>query len=329
MNINPDPEPKTWADIDKLIGPIEWEWPLWLSKGFLTVIAAESGEGKSAVLLKVAASFINCNPFPDNSPYTGQPGCCLWCETEAAQAIHLERAKLWGILLDKFYAPLDDPLMDIRLDDVDHAAAIVTMAKRPEVLYIVIDSLRGGHNKDENKSGDMAKIGKWLAELAREINKPIVISQLLNKRSRFESDEVTLDRVSGSTAIIQFARMVWAIDTPDTQHKEKKRLSVIKSNLAKFPKAIGFTFTDKGFQFGDAPQAPKTESQLDKAMDLLLIWLAKDAVKSEILEEKFVRESISWRTANTAKSKLKIKPFKKADGWYWGLPAPEDTIDDD
>ena len=73
-------------------------------------------------------------PLLDNSPYTGQPGC-LWCETEAAQAIHLERAKLWNIPLRKFYAPLDDPLMDIKLDNDAHAGAIAVMACRPNPLY--------------------------------------------------------------------------------------------------------------------------------------------------------------------------------------------------
>ena len=112
--------------------------------------------------------------------------------------------------------------MDIKLDNDAHAGAIAVMARWPEVRFIMVDFPRGGHSRNEDKSGDMAALGKWLAELARETNKPIVVSQLLRKKSAFDADEITLDRVSGSTAIVQFARMVWAIDTPEPASQGKK-----------------------------------------------------------------------------------------------------------
>ena len=69
--------PKTWADINNLIGPIEWSWEKWLPKGFLTLLTADSGEGKSGVGVRLCGSFINSMPLLDNSPYTGQPGCVV------------------------------------------------------------------------------------------------------------------------------------------------------------------------------------------------------------------------------------------------------------
>ncbi|MBE3144041.1 MAG: AAA family ATPase [Planctomycetes bacterium] len=322
--------PKSFADIKKLLGPTEWDWKKWIARGYLHIIGAQSGDGKSAVELDICKTYTTGAPFPDGSPYNDEIGYVLWCETEAAQVIHLDRCAAWGIPTDRIYVPFpDDPLMDVQLTDPAHAGAIATIAMRPEVRFIVIDSLRGAHRRNEKEAGDMAPIGKWLAELARDINKPIMVTQLLRKKSVYENDDLTLDRISGSTAIIQFARIVWAIDTPDALHKEKKRLKVLKSNLDKFPDPIGFTFDDNGLiHFGDAPEAPKVETQLDKAIDLLHALLAKGPEKTMVIEEQFRGAAISWRTANTAKKKLNLSTFSKGGAWYWSLPAREDSPDD-
>ena len=77
---------------------------------------------------------------------------------------------------------------------------------------------------------------------------------------------------------------------------------MIKSNLAKFPKPIGFTFDDQGLlHFGDAPQGPKVESQLDRAIDFLLVWLAKEPQKADDLKERLAAES--YLLANCERSK--------------------------
>jgi putative DNA primase/helicase len=161
------PPGATWADLDSLIGPIQWRWKNWLPQGMLTIIAGELGVGKSIMALRIAACFLRGDPWPDGTPYTGETGAVLWCEAEAAQAINLSRAKAWGLPLDRIYTPFEDPMVDILLDDPNHREAIATVARREEVLLIVVDSLRGATRGDENSSETIA-ITKWLAELARD-----------------------------------------------------------------------------------------------------------------------------------------------------------------
>ena len=134
---------KTFADMAEVIGPIEWDWRGWLPKGLLTILAGESGAGKSSLALRLAACYLRGDPWPDGSPYTGEPGAVLWCEAEAAQAVNLQRAAAWGLPLGMLYTPLDNPLDDLRLDNAEHRAILTTKASRPEVRMIVTDSLRG------------------------------------------------------------------------------------------------------------------------------------------------------------------------------------------
>ena len=72
----------------------------------------------------------------------------------------------------------------------------------------------------------------------------------------FDGESVDLERLRGSSAIVQTARMVWALDTPDPQAKTWKRLQVVKSNLAAFPAALGLSVSAEGVRFGLAPANP-------------------------------------------------------------------------
>lgn len=315
----------TWANMAETLGPITWDWKPWLSPGFLTLVASEPGQGKSMLCLRIAACFLRGDPWPDGTPYTGETGAVVWCEAEAAQALNLERAKAWGLPLEKIYTPLDDPLADVQFDIPEHQQIVRTMTCRPEVRLLVVDSLRGVHRGDENSSASM-EVVKWLAELARDTGKDVLLSHHLRKRGLFDvDDKVSLDRIRGSSAIIQTARLVWAIDQPD-QGSETRRLSIIKNNMARFPEPIGLSISDLGMSFGDAPEAPRQESQLDKAIDLLRALLNSGPVASTDLKDEAEGAGLSWDTFKRAKTKLGVVAARdgKERKWYWSLPARED-----
>ena len=109
----------TWADMDKILKPITWAWDGWLANGFLTILASESGMGKSGLLLRICGSFLCGDDWPDGQQFEHEIGGVLWCEAEAAQALNLERAKAWGLPVNQIYCPLGDTLEDINLDNRD------------------------------------------------------------------------------------------------------------------------------------------------------------------------------------------------------------------
>ena len=316
-----------WSALEAAVAPIEWDWSGWMARGIMAIMASESGMGKSGLALRVAGSYIKRWTWPDGTRYDGPLGSVLWCEAEAGQAIHLERARAWGLPLKKLLTPLADPLADIYLDDPEHQAAIEHMAARDDVRLIVVDSLSGANRQKENDS-DMRAIGKWLAELARNLNKPLLVTHHLRKRGLLDgnNERVGLDRLRGSSAIAQFGRVIWALDAPDPSDEEHKRLSVIKSNLAKIPAPAGVRITGEGVQFDAAPEAPKTETLQDKAADLLYSLLADGPMDAVEVEKHVKGAGISMHAANRAKDKIGVASLRLNGKWQWSLPLKGDHL---
>lgn len=321
------PEGSNWAEMAKVIGPVTWNWRGWLPTGLLTILAGESGTGKSILALRLAACFLRGDPWPDGTDYTGRMGKVLWCEAEAAQAINLERRQVWGLPGENILTPLDDPLEDVRLDDEAHRRAVTHHTHRDDVRFVVVDSLSGLHGGDENKTEMMATV-KILAELARNTGKPVLLTHHLRKRGLLDvgGDGITLDRLRGSSAIVQTARVVWALDTPDPKLSDTRRLSVIKNNLARFPGPVGLSISDTGITFVDAPEKPQTETLQDKAADLLMALLDSGPVASNDLKEEVEGAGLSWYAAKRAKDKIGIVAVRRDNRWLWALPADVEDL---
>jgi hypothetical protein len=326
LPVDPDAPPASWADLKSVIGPIKWDWPKWLPTGLLTILAAQSGMGKSILALRIAQTYLTSVKWPDNTPFDGAPGTVIWCEAEAAQALNLERAEDWNLPLDCILTPLDDPLLDFDLLDESHRAALAGKAESEEVRLIIVDSLSGAAS-DDDKPETKAAV-KWLADLAKATNKPVLLLHHIRKRGMMDSDTITLDRIRGSSKIVQFARVIWALSQPDPMI-DAIRIEIIKNNLDRFPSPLGLTITSHGLDFGLAPEPPKKESQTDRAADLLKYLLADGAMAQADIKDEFEGAGISWPTANRAKAKLGIISIKppgqgKSAPWQWSFPAKTD-----
>ncbi len=330
-----DRPPVTWADLESVLGPVEWDWPGWLPRGFLTLLAGQSGCGKSLMALRIAATYTKAEAFPDGTPAPEQ-GAVLWVESEEAEALNLGRAQAWHLDRHRFYTPQLTPseMHHVLLDDPADQEAVYNLARRPDVRLIVIDALRGIHRGRENDS-EVHSVVAFLAAMARDTGKPILLTHHLSKPRVGEIDEVSVDRVRGSSAIVQPARVVWGIDAPDGSAPERKRLHVIKSNLAKFPEPIGFEifplpdnsdYPELIFSI-DAPERPKTETVHDKALDFLRVSLARGPRLRKELEEEATGQGISNRALVRAKKVLGVVSVKAGGGehapWSWSLPCKE------
>lgn len=312
----------SWRDTQRTIGPIEWDCPKWLARSVLILLASAPGIGKSALALRIAGSYLLGLDWPDGSPFEGDTGAVLWCESESAQAINLERAERWGLPVDRIYNPAG-ALEDFRLDKTEHQDAIWVLAHRRDVRLIIIDSLRGAVAGDENASQVSTSVF-WLAELARNSRKPIVLLHHLRKRGMFDGDEVTLDQIRGSTAIVQPARIIWALDTPDPSDLEHKRLSVIKSNLSRFPEPVGMRIGERGVSFDEAPQKQREYTQLDQAKEFLVDLLAREPLPASTIEYEYQAAGLSRSTVNRAKRELGVLSMKVDGAWLWSLPGPQE-----
>ena len=328
----PDGAPRnfpTWLDLDALIGPITWAWPGWLPNGFVTLLVSEPGFGKSNLALRTSATFFDerFDTWPDGTPYTGQRGRVVWAEAEQGQAIHKERAEAWGLDKSNFVVPTfgqaDD---DFSLDDPGKWQALQEAAYLPDVRLIVIDSLSAANSRRENSSEDMIELVKQVAVLARDCQKPVLLTHHLRKRGLLDGDGVNLDRVRGSGAIVQPARVVWALDTPDLLDKDTRRLSQVKNNLRRAPEPLGMQINDNGVSFVAAPEAEKPISQQEAAINFLIALLQSEPLAAERVYEEARLAGHSDRTIKRAKDKIGVVSLKKGGGggaWLWSLPVKQ------
>ncbi|MEI2692649.1 MAG: AAA family ATPase [Anaerolineae bacterium] len=110
------------------------------------MIVAEPGVGKSMLALRTSASYLLGWPWPDGTPFRGETGMVLWCETEAGHTPNRERAKAWGLPTERILYPVENPLDSISLQDMEHMATVRYLTQRDDVKLIVVDSFSGGNH---------------------------------------------------------------------------------------------------------------------------------------------------------------------------------------
>ena len=315
-------EGATMESVAKLVAGVRYLLRNWIPFGMVTGIVAEPGIGKSAFILWLAFIVMTGRKW-FNGKKGPEPGKVLWCPTENDMAITLQRMRDWKIPLKKMILPFkDDPLRPVNLTDPKHLEQIEALINKHKPLMVVLDSLRSGHDGDENSS----RVGKVLQELAtiaeRTGTAMIVVH---HTRKLNEDEEISANSSRGSNAILAMMRSQIGLDKPDPDSKQV-RVRVLKENLGIAPKAIGFEVTKKGLVFGDAPTKPKKSNKQDEAAEWLLasmepkkIYLASD------LEAQAEQDGHAVRTLRRAAAKLGIKKEeKKKDGkidhWEWTLP---------
>ena len=311
-------------DIRDILGATEWLWQSWLPRGYLSMLVAESGMGKSWYCLELARPILTGTPWPDGTPNDTR-GCVLYADTEASQALTLERADTLGLPTDRIRIPSPggDVLAPTRLDTDEgwHEMLYQIDTYKPEL--VIIDSLSGAHSGDENTS-EIRSLLFELAELARNKNIALLVTHHLRKRSAVDVDEISTDRIRGNTAILQFARVIFAIDAPDILNRKAKRVYVVKSNLSEFPGKLGYVVTPEGIAYGEVPDAPDQQSKKERAQELLIEWLSDGPLSADEIKALGESAGLSYDTLKRAKKTLPIMSERQLKGWFWVLQAGQE-----
>src|SRR5262249_32646920 len=158
-------EGATMADAAKLVGSIRYLVPGAIAYGMLQSFIGAPGEGKSALALDGVAGPVMLG---GKRWFTGgagpiQPANVVWLPTENDMAITLKRMRDWKLPLDRLkLLDKNDPLKSVDLGNLEDVIRVEKLVNKYSCPLVVLDSLRGGHDSDENNS----RVSRFLKALA-------------------------------------------------------------------------------------------------------------------------------------------------------------------
>ncbi len=222
----------TMEDLRLAVGDVTFLWQDWIPIGFITLLAGEAKTGKSKLAQWMSKIVIEGLKWPDGS-LCKEKGNAIYIDAEGSLILAANSAADMSVDLSKMRIPdfNGDMLGQPDLNNDEHKAQFVSMIKDLKPKLVIIDSLGGVKSGGENRKEDMQPTMLFLNHLAQEYQFAVVVIHHLNKTKREEEEEIAINHLRGSTAIVQFARSILFF----ARKPKGLRLWVGGSNVANFP----------------------------------------------------------------------------------------------
>ena len=276
---------------------VKWLWYPYIPVGKVTLLQGDPGDGKSKLMLSIAALLSKGEPLPfteteENLIFIKEGEKSLsFGDNRIREAIEMYHAKL--LILD------------------------------PMSSYI-------GEICSMNNANETRAEFNHLIAVAKDTGCAIVIIAHMNKMK----DTNPLYRTNGSIDIAGAARSILAITrTPNKEVPAERYLVQVKSNLAPTGSAILFEVSEKGVDFISememtaeeafqslAPKIGRPNDKEVKAKAFLMEMLKDGEMLSSDCEEKLEAAGFRKSTIKKAKKNAGVISRKKGFLWYWSLP---------
>lgn len=300
---------------------IEWLWYPFIPYGKLTIIQGDPGDGKTTMVLNLAAKLSKGEALDENMKVT-EPVNVIYQTAEDGLADTVKpRLELAGADCERIIV-IDESDKSLSMVDERLEEAIVRTGARLLILDPIQAYLGGG--MDMNRANEARDMTKKLGALAEKTKCAIILIGHMNKASGNKAAY----RGMGSIDFFAVARSVLLVGRVEGEPNTRAVVQ-IKNNLASFGHPKAFALSEEGFQWigdyeitvdevlgGIAPKANKME--LAKQM-LRELAETHSAVLSNEIFDRADELGISKRTLENAKKELGIRARKINNAWYWEL----------
>lgn len=242
---------------DVAMKSIEYIWPGWYAKGYLNLVAGESGAGKSTVVVDAVARVTTGAPFPGQpADAWREPGYVFWLGGEdGAAEMTVPRLNACGANLRNVFeiqgAIRNGQRATFSMqDDIAKVSTALQQAKESNapITMLIIDPitsyLSGQYLRrvDLNDAGQVRTVLEPWFEVAQKYDIAIVgITHFMKDATR-----TMVNRVLGSAAFVQTCRSL--IVVTDMQIEESPHLKAmlqVKTNLPERPEGAWIFYTEK------------------------------------------------------------------------------------
>lgn len=309
---------------------VEWLWYPYIPYGKITIIEGDPGEGKTTLVLKLAAALSRGLPLPCDDDKEYEPIHIIYqtAEDGIEDTIkpRLEKAGADCSMI----RVIDETDKELSMTDDRLEQAIIETKAR----LIILDPIQAyiGATVDMHRANEIRPVLKHLGIIAEKHNCAIILIGHMNKASGSKSTY----RGLGSIDIQATARSVLLV----ARLRDKPNIRIMahdKSSLAPAGDAIGFEMTEDNGMVCIGPyditidellsgNEGRGKKKLDIAENFIKEYFGSNKVipSNEIMTEA-AKRSIKRNTFLSAKKKLGITSDKEKaeDGtiyWTWVMP---------
>jgi len=310
---------------------VKWLWYPYIPFGKITVVQGDPGDGKTTVVLAIAAAVTTGSALPESKVIL-EPMSVIFQTAEDGLGDTVKPRLLQSGADCQRVIVIDESEKELTLSDVRIEQAIGETGAK----LFILDPLQAyiGADVDMHRANEIRPVLKRISAIAEKTGCAVVVVGHLNK-----GNSKSQYRGLGSIDIQAAARSVLTVGR--IKGKPYTRAIVQgKNNLAPEGKSIGFELDPvTGFRWAGVLEItidellsgvmPERDTTYDRAVDFLKRELADGEKPAAALYKKAAEQDISDRTLRSAKHALNLKAIRRDNRWFWAaLPSKEDGEDE-
>jgi len=298
---------------------VAWLWYPYIPAGKITILQGDPGEGKTMLVLYLAALLTQGLPLPEQE--RASPPMTVIYQTAEDGLADTIKPRLKRAFADcSRVVVIDDSENPLSFSDERIEQAIVKTGAK----LLILDPLQAflGAKVDMHRANEVRPAFRGLAGVAERTGCAVVIIGHLNKMSGTKG----IYRGLGSIDIPAVARSILYIGRA-SDDDEKRYMAQMKNSLAPMGETLAFELQDRLIYAGVSDYTAEhllsggngefKFTKRNKVMEELAGMLDKEEIPCVDIYDHFKKQGISARTVENAKQELGVKSVKRGGAWYW------------